>query len=48
MPYISFIEAIKMKPNSIIKWNIIYYKEAKELKGKINSSELKLPESSVN
>lgn len=27
--YISFIEAIKMKPNSIIKWNIIYYKEAK-------------------
>ena len=23
------IEAIKMKPNSIIRWNIIYYKEAK-------------------
>lgn len=29
MHYTSFIEAIKMKPNSIIRWNIIYYKEAK-------------------
>ncbi len=48
MHYTSFIEAIKMKPNSIIRWNIIYYKEAKELKGKISSSELKLPESDVN